>query len=180
MVLKDCEVPGPDEGPEPGCRWKLAFDGSSNYNGHGVGVILMNLNGGFTPFTSRLCFDCTNNVAEYEACILGIETTIDLRIKILEVYGDSALVIYQVKDEWETRDAKLIPHRAHVVKLIEYFDDTTFHHNPRVENQVADALKTLASMYQVMFHNETLIIRIERREEPDYYQLIKEEIDGKP
>ncbi|XP_050908278.1 uncharacterized protein LOC127121891 [Lathyrus oleraceus] len=140
----------------------------------------MNLNGGFTPFTVRLCFDCTNNVAEYVACILGLEAAIDLRIKILEVYGGSALVIYQVKGEWETRDAKLILYRAHVVKMIEYFDDITFHHIPRVENQVDDALETLASMYEVRFRNEARLIRIERRDEPAYCQLIEEETDGKP
>lgn len=69
-------------------------DGSSNYSGHGVGAVLMNPNGGFTPFTARLFFYCTNNVTEYEACILSIEAAIDLRIKILEVYGDSSLGIY--------------------------------------------------------------------------------------
>ncbi|XP_050896881.1 uncharacterized protein LOC127103684 [Lathyrus oleraceus] len=180
MVIKDCEIPGPDEGPEPGSRWKLAFDGSSNYSGHGVGAVLMNPNGGFTPFITRLCFDFTNNVAEHEACILGIEATIDLRIKILEVYGDLALVIYQVKGEWVTCDANLIPYRAHVVKLIEYFDDITFYHIPRVENQVADALATLTSMYQVKFRNEAPVYRIERRDEHAYCQSIKEETDGKP
>lgn len=38
-------------------------------------------------------------MAEYEACILRIDKTIDLRIKILEVYGDSTLVINQIKGE---------------------------------------------------------------------------------
>ncbi|XP_050908931.1 uncharacterized protein LOC127122673 [Lathyrus oleraceus] len=180
MVIKDYEIPGPDKGPELGSRWKLAFDGSSNYSGHRVVAVLMNPNGGFTPFTTRLCFDCTNNVAEYEACILGIEAAFDLRIKILEVHGDSTLVIYQVKGEWETRYAKLIPYRAHVVKMIKYFYNITFHYIPRVENQVADALATLASMYQVRFRNEAPLIRIERRDEPAYYQQIEEETDGKP
>lgn len=78
----------------------------------------------------RLCSDCTNNIEEYEASILGIKVAIDLQINILEVYGDSTLVIYQVKGEWETRDAKLILYRAYVVKLMEYFDDITFHHIP--------------------------------------------------
>ncbi|XP_050909855.1 uncharacterized protein LOC127123695 [Lathyrus oleraceus] len=151
MEIKDCEIPGPDEGPKPGSRWKLTFDGSSNYSGHDVGAVLMNPN-----------------------------AAIDLRIKIFEVYGDLALVIYQVKGEWETRDAKLIPYCAHVVKMIEYFDDITFHHIPRVENQVADALATLASMYQVRFHNEAPLIRIEQRYESAYCQLIGEETDGKP
>ncbi|XP_050916156.1 uncharacterized protein LOC127131270, partial [Lathyrus oleraceus] len=155
MVVKDCEIPGPDEGPEPGSRWKLMFD-------------------------ARLCFDCTNNIAEYEACILGIEAAIDLRIKILEVCGDSALVIYQVKGEWETRDTKLIPYRAHVMELIKYFDEITFRHIPRTENQIADALAMLASMYQVRFHNEAPLIQIERKVEPAYCQSVEEEADGKP
>ncbi|XP_050874963.1 uncharacterized protein LOC127078560 [Lathyrus oleraceus] len=178
MVIKDYEIPGPDEGPRS--RRKIAFNGSSNYSGHCVGVVLMNPKGGYTRFTTRLCFDCPNNVAEYEACILGIEAAIDLQIKILEVYKDSGLVIYQIKDEWETRNAKLILYRVHVVKLMEYFDDITFHHIPRGENKMANALATLASMYQVKFHNEASIIQIERRDERAYCQLIEEEINGKP
>ncbi|XP_050920565.1 uncharacterized protein LOC127138217 [Lathyrus oleraceus] len=55
MVIKDCEIPGPKEGPELGSRWKLAFDGSSNYSGHGVGVVLMNLKGGYTPLSLQGC-----------------------------------------------------------------------------------------------------------------------------
>ncbi|CAJ2662327.1 unnamed protein product [Trifolium pratense] len=134
--------------------------------GHGVGAVLISPRNGYTPFTARLCFDCTNNIAEYEACIMGLEAAIDLRIKILEVYRDSALVICQVKGEWETRHPKLIPYRAHIVKLMEYFDEITFHHIPREENQVADALATLSSMYKVRSHNEAPIIKVERIDEP--------------
>lgn len=70
-------------------------------------------------------------MAEYEACIYEIEAVIDLRIKIFEVYGDSALVISQVGRDWENQDKKLIPYREHVVKLIPYFDEITFHYIPR-------------------------------------------------
>ncbi|XP_050896335.1 uncharacterized protein LOC127103089 [Lathyrus oleraceus] len=180
MLVKDCETPSPDEGPEPGSCWKTMFDGSSNCMGHGVEVVLMNPNGGYTPFTSRLCFECTNNIAEYESCILGIEAAIDTRIKILKVYGDLALVIYQVKGEWETRDEKLIPYRAHIMELIKYFDEITFHHVPRAENQIADALAMLAFMFQVRFLNEAPLIKIERKTAPAYCLLVEEEIDEKP
>ncbi|XP_050915186.1 uncharacterized protein LOC127130161 [Lathyrus oleraceus] len=180
MVVKDCEIPGPNEGPEPESRWKLMFDGSFNYMGHGVGFFLLNLNGGYIPFIVRLCFDITNNIAEYEAGILGIEATIGLRIKILDICGDLALVIYQFKGEWETRDTKLIPYRAYVVELIKYFDEITFCHIPRTENQVANALAILASIYRVRFRNEAPLIQIERKVEPAYCQLVEEEGDGKP
>ena len=45
----------------------------------------------------QLCFNYTNNMAEYEACIMGLRAAIDLRIKFLSVFGDSALVISQIK-----------------------------------------------------------------------------------
>ncbi|MFG1554830.1 ribonuclease HI family protein, partial [Staphylococcus aureus] len=93
-------------------KWMMLFDGASNMMGHGIGAILISPEGQYVPITARLGFDCTNNVAEYEACIMGIQAAIDANVKNLEVYGDSALVIHQVKGEWETRDAKLIPYQA--------------------------------------------------------------------
>lgn len=99
MTEKDYEISGPEEGPELGSQWKLMFDGLFNYTRHAIGDVLMNLNGGYTPFTVRVCVDCTNNIVEYKVCILGIEAVIDLRIKILKVYRDSNLVIYQIKGE---------------------------------------------------------------------------------
>jgi ribonuclease HI len=161
MAIKYYEIPGPDEGPESGSRWKIMFDGSSNYMGHGVGVVLMNPNGGYTPFTTRLCSESTNNIEEYEACILGIEVAIDLQIKILDVCGNSTLVIYQIKGEWGTLDTKLITYRAYIVEFVKYFDEVTFHHIPRTQNKVANALAMLASMYQVIFLNEAPLIQIE-------------------
>ena len=74
--------------------WKMYFDGASNALGHGVGMILISPEGNHCPFTAKLSFDCTNNMAEYEACVLGLEAAIEKRIKSLKVYGDSALVIY--------------------------------------------------------------------------------------
>ncbi|XP_016712263.1 uncharacterized protein [Gossypium hirsutum] len=88
-------------------------------------------------------------MAEYEACIMGIRATIERKIKVLEVYGDSALVIYQLKGEWETRDPKLVRYQKLVMELIEEFDSVTFSYLPRDENQMADALATLASMFKV-------------------------------
>ena len=49
-------------------------------------------------------------MAEYEACALGVQVAIDYNVKLLKVYKDSALVIHQLRGEWETRDRKLIPY----------------------------------------------------------------------
>lgn len=99
MVVNDEKVIYDYEGPKPRSRWKLAFDGTSNSLGHGIGAVIISPKGGYTPFTTMLCFDFTNNMVKYEACIMGIEAIIVIRIKILEGYRDSTLVIYQVKGE---------------------------------------------------------------------------------
>ena len=56
------------------------------------------------------------------------------------------MVIYQFRGEWETSDPKLISYRNVVLGLLEEFDDITFNYISQDENQMADALATLASM----------------------------------
>ena len=126
--------------------------GASNALGHGVGAVLVSLDDQCIPFMARLGFDCTNNLAEYKVCAIGIQAAIDFDVKLLKVYEDSALVIRQLRGEWETRDPKLILYQTHILKLTEFFDDISFHHIPREENQMADALATLASMFQLAIH----------------------------
>lgn len=122
MFIQDCNIPGPGEGLKLGSQWTLMFDGAYNAKGYGIGEIIVSPIGFHIPFTTRLYLDCTNNMTKYKECIYEIEASIDLRIKILEVYEDSTLVISQVRGYYETRDKKLILYREHVVKLIPYFD----------------------------------------------------------
>ncbi|KAK5832756.1 hypothetical protein PVK06_016559 [Gossypium arboreum] len=60
--------------------WKMSFDGASNVLGHGIGVVLVSPEGNHYPFTARLNFFCTNNIAEYEACIMGLRAAIERNI----------------------------------------------------------------------------------------------------
>ncbi|XP_050892913.1 uncharacterized protein LOC127098369 [Lathyrus oleraceus] len=149
IFIRGCNILGPKEGPELGSRWTLVSDGASNAQGNGIGAVITSPTGFHLPFTMKLCFGCTNNMAEYEACIFGIEVDIDLRIKILKVYGNSALLNIQVKGDWEAHGHKLIPYKEHVLKLILYLDEITLHHIPREENQLADVLATIPSMFKV-------------------------------
>ena len=63
---------------------------------------------------------------------------------------------------------------------MELFDDISFHHIPREENQMVDALATLASMFKVSPHEDLLNIKFRCRGEPAHCCLIEEEEDGKP
>ena len=56
----------------------------------------------------------TNNIVEYEACILGLETALELDIRQMEVFGDSNLVLRQIQGNWKTRDVKLKPYHAYL------------------------------------------------------------------
>ncbi|KAA3464159.1 RNA-directed DNA polymerase (Reverse transcriptase), Ribonuclease H [Gossypium australe] len=57
--------------------WKLNFDGASKAIGNGIGAVLVSPNGDHYPFSCKLDFDCTNNMAEYEACIMGLRAAIE-------------------------------------------------------------------------------------------------------
>ncbi|KAG8485644.1 hypothetical protein CXB51_018864 [Gossypium anomalum] len=155
--------------------WKLNFDGASNAVGKGIGAVLVSSNGDYYPFTCKLDFDCTNNMAEYEACIMGLRVAIEGGIRTLEVCGDSALVIYKLKVEWETRDPKLINYQKVVLGLLEEFDDITFNYIPRDENQMADALATLASMIKANKEEEMRPIQMSIFEAPACCCNIEEE-----
>ena len=56
-------VPHDEEDSTKRTRWKLYFDGASNALGHSINVVLITLKDEYCPFTTRLDFNCTNNVA---------------------------------------------------------------------------------------------------------------------
>lgn len=119
-------------------------------------------------------------MAEYEACIIWLDEAIDLRIKILEVYRDSALIANQIKEEEGTHNTELIKYRDHIWKMIAYFDEITFHYIPREENQLADTLSTLSSMFKVKWYNEATSTRIKLLDEPSYCVVVEVETNNKP
>ena len=65
--------------------WRLYFDGAANQLGFGIGILLISPQGDHIPISIRLTFSdhhrLTNNIVEYEACIIGLETTLDLGIR---------------------------------------------------------------------------------------------------
>ena len=77
--------------------WRMYFDSASNHSGYGIGVLLISPHGDHIPRSVRLalldCYPATNNIVEYEACIIGLETTLELKIIRMEIFGDSNLVI---------------------------------------------------------------------------------------
>ena len=111
---------------------------------------------------------------------MGLQMAIEREIDTLKVYGDSALVVCQLRGEWETRDSKLVLYHEYVQEMIKQFKEISFHHLPREDNQLADALATLASMFKIDTLNEIPPIRIDLRSKPVHCMNIESEKDEKP
>ena len=69
----------------------MHFDRAVNSRGAGIGVILITPEGEMIPMAKRLEFEVTNNQAEYEACIFGLEALRSVGAENVIVYGDSKL-----------------------------------------------------------------------------------------
>ena len=78
--------------------WTLYFNGDKYKEGVGAGCLLVDPQGNKTYIACRLEFNCTNNTVEYEALIQGLKKAIDLGIKELIVYGDSEIIVRQVRN----------------------------------------------------------------------------------
>uniref|UniRef100_A0A2N9FLB3 Integrase catalytic domain-containing protein n=1 Tax=Fagus sylvatica TaxID=28930 RepID=A0A2N9FLB3_FAGSY len=101
--------------------WKLYFDGAANAVGSGIGAVLVSPKGQQTPIAVKLGFDCTNNMTEYEACIVGLQAALEFGAYELEVFGDSLLIVSQTNGEWQARDPKLIPYQRYISRLVPKF-----------------------------------------------------------
>ncbi|RVW50215.1 Transposon Tf2-8 polyprotein [Vitis vinifera] len=128
--------------------WCMYFDGAAKHFGYGIGVLLISPHGDHILRYVRLAFSdrhpAMNNIVEYEACILGLETAFELEIRQMEVFGDFNMVLRQIQGKWKTKDMKLRPYHAYLELLVRRFDDLRYTHLPRAQNQFADALATLA------------------------------------
>ncbi|XP_078180791.1 uncharacterized protein LOC144574657 [Carex rostrata] len=146
--------------------WKVYFDGAVNKHGKGVGAVLESLWGSKYPASTKIQFECTNNMAEYEACVLELKMALEQNVTHLLVFGDSLLIISQIKGELKTKDKKLISYFEYLEKLVEEFVEIEFTYLPRNRNSYADALATLAAWIELT--DETMTIQIDSHKEPSY------------
>ncbi|RVW36411.1 Transposon Ty3-I Gag-Pol polyprotein [Vitis vinifera] len=134
--------------------WRMYFDGAANHSGYGIGVLLISPHGDHIPRSVRLAFSdrhpATNNIVEYEACILGLETALELGIRQMEVFGDSNLVLRQIQGEWKTRDVKLKPYHAYLELLVGRFDDLRYTHLLERRTKPDDGLPWYHDIYHFL------------------------------
>ncbi|XP_074290844.1 uncharacterized protein LOC141617555 [Silene latifolia] len=142
--------------------WDLYFDEASNLQGYGIGVLLTSSEGAHTPISVKLNFEVTNNAAEYEACLIGLQAAVSLGIKRLRVNNDSSLIINQITGSWKIRSESLAPYQTRIDQVAQLFDQVIYLHLPREENQFADALTKLASLIDIPDNMIEMSLCIER------------------
>ena len=69
--------------------WTMYFDGSLMKTGAGVGLLFISPLRVHVRYIIQLHFATSNNVAEYEALVNGLQIAIELGVRRLDVRGDS-------------------------------------------------------------------------------------------
>jgi len=82
----------------------------------------------------------TNNRAEYEALVRALEVAEDYGFETLEVFGDSELVLKQLRGEYDVNVPELRERRVRAHERLERFEEYSLQHVPRELNDRADAL----------------------------------------
>ncbi|XP_047314304.1 uncharacterized protein LOC124918099 [Impatiens glandulifera] len=162
--------------------WKLMFDGALGKQGYDIGILLIDPADTYNPTYVKLGYSVTNNEAEYEACIAGIKLASEKRISILEVIGDSNLVISQANRDWQVKEGNLKPYHSFLMCLIAKFESVVFIHAPRSQNRFANTLATLAVMTQIPEGIKIKPLKIQQRCNHIYEKLVvaNTDISSKP
>jgi ribonuclease HI len=132
--------------------YKLFFDGASKGNPGlaGAGAVIYYKEKEIWHGSKFIGENATNNEAEYNGLIIGLNKAIDLNIKSLLVNGDSLLVINQITGKYKCHSQNLLPFYNSAKELSKKFDTIQFQHIYRNFNKRADELSNIAiSSFQV-------------------------------
>ena len=118
---------------------ELFIDGSADLQSKtaGIGGVIF-VNQEKFKFFSKYLHDSTNNEAEYESLIFGIEMLIENKLFNANIFSDSQLVVNQVNGIYKIKNdrMKLLHQRA--TYLLSSLNDWTFDYIPREKNVIAD------------------------------------------
>ena len=112
-------------------KWGLYVDGSSNEGRSRDGLILVSPKGHRMHCALRFGFKASNNEVEYEALIAGLNLAKEIKVKSLEIYSDSQLVVCQVTDEYQARGEKMTAYLQKAKDLLSTFSSYTIQQVPK-------------------------------------------------
>ena len=96
-------------------------------------------------YALKFGFRASNNTAEYEAIIAGMELAAAMKAKNLKICSDSQLVVNQINGNYQAKDATMQLYLQKVKELLKSFNWIGIEQIPRLDNLEADILAKLAS-----------------------------------
>ena len=104
----------------------------------GIGVVLKFDDKQY--FYKKYIGETTNNQAEYQAVILGLEKAKEMGASEVDVFLDSELVQQQLTGQYKVKNQELAPLFVKVWNLSQSFKKVKYIHIYRADNKLADKL----------------------------------------
>jgi ribonuclease HI len=96
---------------------------------------------------SRSLGKVTNNIAEYEAVILGLKKAMEVGAKKVVLFTDSKLLVNQMNGRWCIKDKALVRLSLEVDRIRKGFEEVSFNYIPRNKNKEANLLAIQATYH---------------------------------
>ena len=119
------------------------MDGSSNQHTGGAGVVIQTPKGDKIECMIRLDFPTTNNEAEYEALVAGLDLAKAADVENMIIHCDSEVITSQINGDYECRNERMKKYLEEVKNRISSLE-VKFVQIPREENECADLLAKAA------------------------------------
>jgi ribonuclease HI len=128
----------------------MFFNGASSSEGVGARVVFISPSQEIISLSYKLQFETTNNVAEYEALVLGMRAAKKMGIREMAMFGDAELIIQQVRNVYRANHPRLKIYRNGVWDLIDnLFLAFNISFVPREDNASVDSLAVSASLFRI-------------------------------
>jgi ribonuclease HI len=108
--------------------------------------VVISPSGLYIDLSIRLEFACTNNQVEYKFLLHGLEFLRDLGARDVDVFGDSNLIMQQIRGDSQCLDGMLNSYQDKCLDIIKLFDTFSIKHIPQEENSRANRLAQQVSV----------------------------------
>ncbi|XP_070009745.1 uncharacterized protein [Nicotiana sylvestris] len=94
--------------------WRIFFDGAVNFKEVSIRAVLVSETGQHYPVSTKHRFPCTNNIGEYEACILGLNLAVDMNVQeLLNEFANTLATLSSMIQHPDKNFIDPIPVRIH-------------------------------------------------------------------
>ncbi|KAL2250014.1 UNVERIFIED_CONTAM: Retrovirus-related Pol polyprotein from transposon opus [Sesamum indicum] len=142
----------------------------------GIGILIQGPGNVEIEVAARLSFQVTNNEAEYEALIMGLELSLEAGARDLKVFTDSQLVALQIEGTYETKEERMILYHTKAKSIMSEFNRCQVHQIPRYENDRADSLSKFGATLSGI--KDRKITDIRASEKPSWKDEIVQYLKG--